>query len=227
MRISKIVCDGCGRVIEGDPIKFFAEKVDRETGDFTSETGAALYAPDKDFCDECHERIKNFIETLCDKEEPAAEEPDENEVIDVAELIEKGLPTVLTEEPTVEVVNAPEEKEEAVVEKPKVEAPKAPEQPPKGKQPTVRDLILQGVSREEVIRQTGCVPATYNQTKYQLKKQGLLPMGETVRCSEAHRTCKYAGSKSINSGMCDYIGITGQTRGCPAEECDKYERRKK
>lgn len=27
--------------------------------------------------------------------------------------------------------------------------------------------------------------------------------------------------------ICDYIGITGHSRGCPVEDCKKYKRRSK
>ncbi len=36
------------------------------------------------------------------------------------------------------------------------------------------------------------------------------------------KTCKYRGENDKNG--CDYIYITGHRRGCPVEECDKYEK---
>ncbi len=36
-----------------------------------------------------------------------------------------------------------------------------------------------------------------------------------------HGDCKYAST--LAHGMCDYLGMTGQLRGCPpTRDCDKY-----
>ena len=36
------------------------------------------------------------------------------------------------------------------------------------------------------------------------------------------RTCLY-GSTIGSYAFCDYIGVTGKPRGCPADACTKYE----
>lgn len=51
---------------------------------------------------------------------------------------------------------------------------------------------------------------------------------KTYKCSEVGETCKYRGyiSTIINNKrcmFCDYLGMTDERRGCPIEECDKYE----
>lgn len=212
MRVSKIVCDGCGKEIHEKPIAVFAEILDRETGDFTEE--GPIYAPKKDFCEECFERIKNFIETM-GKEAPAEE----------SEPIEEPEPPV--EEPVAD----PEPMEESVEEPAPVKPPKKPkkESPKDTERVTVKDMILAGASREEVLRKTGCTPATYSQIKYKLKKEGLLseeaeegeaPEPATVKCSQVGKRCEYYDR---TSDCCDYIGATGNRRGCPPEECDKFK----
>ena len=136
---------------------------------------------------------------------PAVEEP---ATVEEPTPIEESTPT---EEPAAIEEPAP-------VEKPEPSGKKKKE----SKAPTIRDLVLQGLSQEEVCRKTGCTPLTYQQTKYQLKKKGLLPKEEekpSVKCSEVHDSCMYAGNKEL---MCDYIGATGKMRGCPAEACTKY-----
>ena len=45
------------------------------------------------------------------------------------------------------------------------------------------------------------------------------------RCKKT-KTCEY-GSKMSGIPICDYIGVTGHSRGCPIEGCTKYKRRKK
>lgn len=230
MRISKIVCDGCGKEIMGDPIKVFAEKVDRETGDFTTEGSAALYAPDKDFCDECFNRIKSFIETMGKEEVLVIKPTTEKEIAELREAIKNAPLTILQEEPTVEEVPKPAESEQPKKELPKVEPVKKQELPKEPKPPSVVDLVLQGMSKQEVCRMTGCKPITYDQTKYQLKKKGLLPKEEDdkepVKCSEVHDSCVY-GTVTGAHDTCDYIGITGHMRTCPAEKCTAYERKGK
>ena len=43
------------------------------------------------------------------------------------------------------------------------------------------------------------------------------------------RSCKYSNSPNLwtASGRCNYICVTGHMRGCPASDCDKYERGKR
>ncbi|MCQ4638604.1 hypothetical protein NE619_17890 [Anaerovorax odorimutans] len=37
-----------------------------------------------------------------------------------------------------------------------------------------------------------------------------------------HNDCKYAAT--LSGGMCDYLGMVGELRGCPpTKDCDKYE----
>ena len=51
---------------------------------------------------------------------------------------------------------------------------------------------------------------------------------KSVKCTEAvMKTCKYARYMCSNERYCDYISRTGHRRGCPPEECDKYEKKKK
>ena len=40
------------------------------------------------------------------------------------------------------------------------------------------------------------------------------------------RSCKYSNQPNLwtVSGRCNYICVTGHSRGCPASDCDKYER---
>lgn len=62
MRVQKILCDRCGKEIEGFPVQVVAEFVDRETGESTA--GETDYIPEdaeallgKEFCVECTKRI--------------------------------------------------------------------------------------------------------------------------------------------------------------------------
>lgn len=41
------------------------------------------------------------------------------------------------------------------------------------------------------------------------------------------KTCKYAMHDCGSRMHCGYILITDKPRGCPADKCDKYERKKK
>lgn len=186
MRVNKIICDGCGKEITGYPIVVYADMLKRD-GDFIE--NGPIYAPKKDFCSECLNRIKGFIETMGTTPLPKVEEPK--------------------------------------VEEPKpAEEPKQPAKSKASKPTSIKELVLQGKSKEEVCRITGCSKLTYDQTKYQLKKKGLLPQTEEatvttepVKCSKVHGTCAFADKKEL---QCNYIGITGKMRGCDAEACDKY-----
>lgn len=205
MRVSKIICDGCGKEIHGNPIHIYAEAVDRDNGYIVD--GGLGYAPNKDFCENCFSSIQNFIDKvvagLVKEDNPVMEEPAPEEI----------------EEPPVEVEEEPVEIEEPKQE-PEPKQEKKPDSSKEPKKPSIRDLVLQGLSKEEVCRKTGCTPLTYDQTKYQLRKKGLLLLpGETVKCSEVHDTCLFADSKDL---QCNFIIDTNKMRGCPAEACNRY-----
>lgn len=53
---------------------------------------------------------------------------------------------------------------------------------------------------------------------------------KTVKCTVAvMKKCKYgkAIASSIGYHYCDYLGMTGERRGCKPECCDKYDDGKK
>lgn len=49
---------------------------------------------------------------------------------------------------------------------------------------------------------------------------------KTYKCSEVIDTCKWSWSDRNCGRCCDYLSKAGERRGCPAEECTKYEKRK-
>lgn len=50
-------------------------------------------------------------------------------------------------------------------------------------------------------------------------------MDETVNCSEVGKTCHYSSTMANGHVVCDYIGLTGHSRRCKPEACDKYKLR--
>ena len=102
------------------------------------------------------------------------------------------------------------------------------------KKPTIRELLVAGKTTEEIMQITGCKKISINQIRYQMTKEkleaGESPVPEvteekTVRCSEAIKTCEYAG-RTLGKPTCDYAIIVGHSRGCPPEQCTQYKRRK-
>ena len=49
----------------------------------------------------------------------------------------------------------------------------------------------------------------------------------TVKCSKVIKTCEYSFSPTTGFTFCDYLCKTGNRRGCPAEQCDKYVKKKR
>ena len=47
---------------------------------------------------------------------------------------------------------------------------------------------------------------------------------KTVKCSEVQDTCIYRGKSGVDV-ICDYIGVTGRSRRCSPERCDKYKKK--
>ena len=73
-----------------------------------------------------------------------------------------------------------------------------------------------------------CSKMTYyerNREKKTPKKKTPQPPG-TVNCqpnSAVRKKCKFACGTTESTLCCDYLSRTGNRRGCPAEQCDKFE----
>ena len=195
MRISKIICDGCGKEIVGKPIRLYAKLEERDVKEELKQkiqkeiekgTGQKeiLWEPEKDFCEECMNKIKNFVEHVGKEPEKIKEEKKAKNFKPIQEL--------------------------------------------GGKKPSIRELILQGKSRDEVLKIAECTPQSFSQAKYKLKKEGLLKEEEkahgTVKCSEHWKDCAYA-SKTERNKTCYYLLMTGNRRGCDTEKCTVYRKK--
>ena len=110
------------------------------------------------------------------------------------------------------------------------------EKPELKSKPSVSELILQGLTKDEIIKITGCKPGTYYQTKSYLKKKGLLMnikvkqeldengKAKTYKCSKVGDTCFYRVGCGQDK-ICDYIGVEKHRRGCHPEQCDKFRKK--
>lgn len=72
MRVLKFVCDRCGKIIEGDPIKInpIVESEDDDKCKF-------VYAdsPERDYCQECSDEIHAFMMCVMKKKGPDKPKP--------------------------------------------------------------------------------------------------------------------------------------------------------
>jgi len=59
-RITKCICDGCGKEIEKNPIVIYTERVDAETGDFVG----GYWMDGKDYCESCIRKVIEFVKNL-------------------------------------------------------------------------------------------------------------------------------------------------------------------
>lgn len=100
---------------------------------------------------------------------------------------------------------------------------------PKKNRPTTAELLKGGKTIEEVMQITGCTKASAQTIRSRLRKEGTLPSDQrvtkAVRCSEVGDTCVYAG-RTDGRKSCDYLVKAGSRRGCPPEECTRYEKKK-
>jgi hypothetical protein len=190
----KYICDGCGKEIVVNPIVIYAEKVDRETGDFNADDASGFcYVPNKDFCDDCMKRIIHFIDEL-----------------------PKG------NNKKVVVANTKfDEPEKPLMQKAKKKVDKDPMQPKiqklLGEGKTVEEITeLTGCKKQAVY-------VARNILKKKSVRQAAQTDLKKYKCSEVQKNCAYAG-KAGSLVICDFIGKTGHKRGCPAEECTAYQK---
>ena len=59
-RITKCICDGCGKEIEKDPIAIFADHVDAESMDFVG----VHWTDGKDYCESCIRKVIEFVKNI-------------------------------------------------------------------------------------------------------------------------------------------------------------------
>lgn len=222
-RVTKCICDGCGNEIEKEPVQIFAEIVDVETGDHLMYPGNHFHHDKKDYCTNCVQQIINFINGLPARNvgKPAVPNPDFEKAFKELRSAAKSVDTENKTEPT--------------------------RQKQKQRKPTVREMIEAGKTTDEIVQATGCLRKSVGQIRYQInkKKQEAAPEEkepedhgdpsepepeagdrQTVNCSKAMKTCEYAG-KAGPTPICDYMSITGHSRGCPPEACTAYKRRGK
>lgn len=99
-RITKCICDGCGREIEKNPIAIYVECVDVEIGDISMDPeGEPYWANGNDYCENCIRQVIGFVENL-PKSTASAQEPhseattkSDSKKPTIRELLEAGKPT--------------------------------------------------------------------------------------------------------------------------------------
>lgn len=109
----------------------------------------------------------------------------------------------------------------------------------KTKKEIIADLAAKGMTAPEIARQTGInyksVYYYMNREKYKSKKKAVaIPVdyknpdvrpgwnADRKKC----KTCRYRqphnNATDLNKGNCNYIEIARHSRGCEAEDCDRY-----
>ena len=215
-RITKCICDGCGKEIEKDPIKIFAETVDVETGNHMTNPEDHFYHDGKDYCRNCVQQIVYFINGLPARNagKPAVPNPEFEEAF-------KELRSVTD---TAKAENKQEQRKPTVREL--IEAGKT------------TDEIVQatgclrksvGQIRYQMAKKKQAEEAARDEKEPEESRAPSAPEhgaedSKTVKCSEVGKTCEYAGKAGLIK-ICDYTTIVGHSRGCPAEACTVYKKR--
>lgn len=85
----------------------------------------------------------------------------------------------------------------------------------------IAELIAQGLTNKEISEKTGINYNTVYSHARDIRK--LAAVGGIGRNADRHlcRKCKF---RNEHFGICDYIGQTGEARGCKASDCNKYEK---
>lgn len=90
-----------------------------------------------------------------------------------------------------------------------------------GTREVIEPLIRKGMSNKEIAERTGIKYATVWAAAKPVREKLEAAKG---RNADRHlcRTCVFRSAGNRNG--CDYIGIAGHSRGCSAEDCDRYEK---
>ncbi|SHK30919.1 hypothetical protein [Hespellia stercorisuis] len=222
--IKKIVCDGCGKEITGDPYRVKIVQQDPETDDIADKYAYENNA--EDFCADCKVRIVDFLYKLTawrlqEEEEKelslCQKEPDPGKVkadagrtakIDWAEL--KKLAPEMTQRELAEHFGVSASgmyrylKQNDIVAKKGRRGRQAgttAESNGERKQAAVINKEFDSAADQMII--DGCVGKNADRHK----------------C----RSCKYR-SKVGGKQICDYCSIVGHTRGCEVKDCSVFEK---
>lgn len=230
MKIERIICDGCGAEITGERFRAMIYAVG-EDGKYLPR----VKGPRKDFCEACSSALTEVIENFKGEKRADAEENSEEDVKEAAVEDEPGIlanknqggrgtdhaADMETEDAGEE--NVPPEEKTAEVSTNGAEACADSDK-------SVRQLILDGKTTDEICAIKGCKKGTVFSIRSKMKRDGEITVPakkecEPVDCRKVIKKCVYA-SKCGNMDICDYIGVTGKMRKCPLEACTKFQRRK-
>ena len=94
---------------------------------------------------------------------------------------------------------------------------------------TIKEIVFErtaaGQSPGQIIQETGINPQTVRNYASRYRKEH--PAEHIARDNTDSiwcRSCRYRPNERLKWHKCNYIEITGHSRGCPAARCDKYER---
>ena len=242
MRKIQIICDGCFKIIEGNPIKIILEEVKRDDRDFATNFNPEIL--EREYCRKCAGRINNFINGLPDRPKPAViNKAFENAVQEMVEEY-KNRENKKSESCTGATADTEEKedqkaavkkniKEASVTRKDDVKntvkeasAAAVPGRKPKKVIDEIKKMILSGYSNEDIVeRLEGCTLKSISSIRYRMKQKNLIP--DPINCDIEHmKKCKYGaplnGSNASNEWYCNYLDIVGKSRACDASQCICY-----
>jgi hypothetical protein len=97
---------------------------------------------------------------------------------------------------------------------------------------TIKEMILEGITDEEIMRIKECNRQSIYTARNKLKKEGKLTGAAVVKenetilphdCKDVIKTCAYS-SRLGAEYFCDYIGKAGKRRNCKPGACTAYRR---
>lgn len=215
MKVTKIICDCCGREIEGRIFKLVIYEQDRELEIF--KTGNE-YAPQKDICDSCKDKIAEYVESM-GKEETKDEK--------VCKKVEAGdQHGNLEKETAADVPDCVSDEETDC--KAEESIGEDGEKKPENTESSVSGAVQTGGKGRKAVKSTKTVKGTTTRKKAAVKKTpakkttGSSTVKLPVDCKEVIKTCAYKGILN-GQAYCDYLDIVGHSRGCRPGECTCYK----
>ncbi|SHK34575.1 helix-turn-helix domain-containing protein [Hespellia stercorisuis] len=212
MIVKKVVCDGCGKEITGDPYRVKIVQQDPDTDDIADKYAYENNA--EDFCADCKVRIVDFLYKLTawrlqEEEESGAELPSPAEpAVNEAPAVQKKTRPVL------------EEKEQALELHKQGKSMSEISKTTGVKYSTVYSWINPNKCKK---KRTG-KPAVINKDFENVVDQMIID--EAVGKNADRHKCKICKYRSKVGGkqICDYCSIVGHIRGCEVEDCSVFEK---
>lgn len=219
-----IVCDACKSEISGPSIKINAEFVDNITGNVIEEASTdkePVWGKTRDYCYTCFLIMNSFITKMISDEE----EESRQAAADLQESAD-SQEADLQENADSQAAAGLKIEEKPIKTETELTSPNDKNILPNSDnmRPQIRNMIVNGFDNDAIAEKLKCPKKYIYDERSKLKnKMKNCTQEVMVECIYAE---KLSRGKKENDYYCNYMQMEGHSRGCDAERCIRFKKRR-